>query len=379
MLYHLPPELLIYITDDISETTTLLALAQTHRCFRSIVRERLLRNASIPLRSIPHFIALISRHPMWAHSITIIELRDDTPEHKSILYSTPAMTACKKLLSSKPQGHARAAWEFALQIYHASPVLWTAMLFLALPCARALRIKPQSNEMPIAYKFVLQRYMRTCSQSEFLSRLYARSHSHPDLLSRLETYVLKRVCVLDVHAPHELYDPISVSHLPNLHTLAVDGACLRPHTLQGIGTHQVAVLDATRQPGSLPARLKMLLVRGDVETMPWAWLKELQWYQSRDRIERAAFVDLGVRLYFSMSFRAVEERVFRQPRPEAFGDIDVGMLLATWFIIGADVQTLFQAEDDGAAGGKIEFYEQNLLFGSKAEAMGREAMRKELL
>src|SRR5690242_2892625 len=238
MLHHLPPELLLYVVQDVSDTTALLALALTHRSFRAIVRKRLLLNARVPLRSIPHFIVLISRHPEWAKSIKLIELRDDTSEHKSIPYSVPAMAVCRELTSAITQRSAKAVFGYALQLYHASPIVWTAMLFLALPCARALRIKPRSDDMPVAYEFVLRHYTRGSSQT--------------DLLSRLESFVLKRVLVLDVHAPPELHDPIAVSHLPNLHTLAVDGQCLRPRTLHGIGTHQAPCLLPRVRPAAFP-------------------------------------------------------------------------------------------------------------------------------
>lgn len=346
MLHRLPPELLLYIIQDVSDTTTLLALALTHRSFRAIVRERLLLNARVPLRSIPHFIVLISRHPQWAESIKIIELRDDTSEYKSIPYSVPAMGVCRELISAIKQGSAKAVFGYALQLYHASPIVWTAMLFLALPCARALRVKPRSDDMPVAYEFVLRHYTRGSSQT--------------DPLSRLELFVMKRVLVLDVHAPPELHDPIAVSHLPNLHTLAVDGQCLRPRTLRGIGTHQATVLAATRPPGSIPVLLKTLLVRADVENMPWDWLQELQWHQMRDQSERRVFTNLEVQLFSSTPYQAVEKCVSQRPKLGMFGEANADLVLSAWMIMGANFQTFFRVEDGGATGGQVENYERRV-------------------
>ena len=51
-------------------------LAYTHRTFRNIVREIVVRNAAIPLRSIRHFIVFLSENPGWAKSIRKIELLD---------------------------------------------------------------------------------------------------------------------------------------------------------------------------------------------------------------------------------------------------------------------------------------------------------------
>lgn len=353
MLLRLPDELLLHIALNLSNNTCLTNLALTRRSFRNVACECLLRNASIPLRSIPQFIVLVSHHPGWAHSITHIELRDDSAPIEKVPYNVSAIKLCRTLISNTWRGPDHIAIQFALQLYHTSPVLWTALLFAALPHAKSLLIQPQSDDLPLAYEFIL--------------REYTRIHANNELLAQLETYVLNRLQALEVHSPSPLYPPIAVCHLTNLRTLVVDGACLRPKDLHGFGTHQQWILQWTRPPGSLPAGLKTLHIHGDAESMPWTWLHELQWHQSPSLLGgEPEFADLSVRLFFDMPCRSRDGRtgvadfINSDLNHEAFGGTCVVRLLWEFFKMDVDFQTYFRLDSaEGMAGHR---YEQKSLF-----------------
>ena len=120
------------------------------------------------------------------------------------------------------------------------------------------------------------------------------------------------------------------------------------------------VLAATRPPGSIPVLLKTLLVRADVESMPWDWLQELQWHQMRDQSERRVFTDLEVRLFSSTPYQAVEKCVSQRPKLGIFGEANADLVLSAWMIMGANFQTFFRVEDGGVTDGRVEHYERRV-------------------
>ena len=58
------------------------------------------------------------------------------------------------------------------------------------------------------------------------------------------------------------------------------GKMSSPTKLHGYGTRQSWILHHTRPDGSLPYRLESLQIYGTHVTMPWEWLRELQWCQT---------------------------------------------------------------------------------------------------
>lgn len=329
----LPDELLLQITFNTggdNRTLWLLNLALSHRAFRQVVHETLVRNAVVPVRSIPYYIALLSHHPSWANSITELELRDDSKQVKKLKFNSEAMQMAResivRLWTGQEEEKARCGLEFGNE----SPLLWTPLLFAALPNAKTLRVAPASDdEIHDAYRLLLRHW--ECAE-----------YFMQPLISSAQT----RLEVLTVRASRDIYDPIGVSHLTNLGSLTVDGECLRPADFREFGTHGKAMLARTHPTGSLPLHLETLHVYGDERTMPWQWLRELQWHQVQNRFGEVAFTHLKVRLFFNIPCHTLARFLVFNFEPDVFQNIDVLMLLYIWEQSPVDFESLFRDPKD---------------------------------
>ncbi|KAF1928959.1 uncharacterized protein M421DRAFT_4781 [Didymella exigua CBS 183.55] len=332
MLCLLPDELLLQIALYISNNKSQINLALTHRNFRNTVYESLIRTAIIPIRSIPQYITLLSRHPSWANTITDIELQDSTEDINDFTFTPEDGRVVDGFVSRLLTGQERDMVRRAFTKDHQSPLAWTSLLFVALPNAKTLRAAPRTdNEIPEAYQFLLRHW--ACDRRIFWTPLLTYAQSH--------------IQALTVRAPSDIYDPIGVSHLVSLKILIVDGECLRPVTFMECTSHWIAIAARTRPFGSLPRNLENLHIYGDEQTIPWHWLLELQFYQLNNEFGSLIFTQLKLRLFFNITCKTLARFLVYKFEPGSYDNIDALRLLQIWQQSAVDFQTLFRDPKDG--------------------------------
>ncbi|KAF2827361.1 hypothetical protein CC86DRAFT_466148 [Ophiobolus disseminans] len=268
-MLRLSDELLLMVTDAIDgdqATSDLRQLALAHSRFRPIVHETLMRNCVIPIRSIPMYLILISRHPAWIRHINKITLIAKEPAKNELKVSHRALEASRSFIRSLwPSVLLQKEQEFQLGME--SSELWALVLFAALSNVKEVLLRPMRGQWPAAYESLL---VRTAPRDTF------------KLQQCLFDVVKDRLEVLSIDNDGPLKPAESLSLVQ-----------LRLYTMSELKILNLAVrigypFDNRGTQWALPPNLEVLRIHCDQATFPWHILHGLHYAMT----QRNAFSSL---------------------------------------------------------------------------------------
>lgn len=339
-VFRAPDELLLKIALHIgSDTASLRHLALTHRHFRSVAHEALVRSGVVPIRSIPKYILLLSRHPEWEPLITRIEYKDGSDPDPQIKPRQATIDAGLKVLGKVVPRHMFETVKEEFLSLTLWPETWSLLLIASLPNARVLAVNPRYHPFPRAYRSIVE------------SKLVSQ-YSHDLLFDRLGELIVHRMEVLDIRAEdpnHRYYAVVRIQayEFRNLKVLSLPGDFVRLQMEErsgriGLFGSWKPLCDHWRV---LPQNLETLRIYCDQETCPWEWLLELHMCISCSK----DFSRLRhIQLLFSLPCRSLAHyAVCSVESTRRFADGKILALLQVWAKLGIFFETLFLQHGTG--------------------------------
>jgi hypothetical protein len=301
--------------------THLCHLALSHRKFRHIAYEVLVRNAVLPIRSLPKYIDILSQHPSWIPHITHITLIDgDTSRPFKAEVSQQAVVACHAATRDLTPSYSMQDIEALLRADKDRPEIWLRLLFACLPNVKALTLQPTSASFHQSYR------------SFFLGDQH---HASPNDFSQCLPALLRTLEVLEViSGPSVDRETIRASarfsHLANLRNLTVSGQFIQS------GTDYPDPI--ARYPQFvLPWNLECLRIFCSKDTCPWSFLEIL----GRNLVAGQFPCLVRVQLFFNTSCRSLASSVMSLYPNPVFQDMRVFNLLTTWQTPNTSLETHF--------------------------------------
>jgi hypothetical protein len=319
----LPDELLLNIASGVDgddRNSDLCHLALSHRKFRHIAHELLIRNAVLPIRSLPKYIDLLSQHPSWIPDITHVTLIDgDTSRPFEAEVSQEAVVACHAATRDFIPSYDTQDIEALLRADKDRPEIWLRLLFASLPSVKALSLQPTSAPFHPSYR----------------SFLGNQHHSSPNDFSQCLPTLLRRLEVLEVVSGssadcESITASARFSHLANLRNLIVSGQFIQS------GTDYPDPI--ARYPQFvLPWSLECLQIFCSKDTCPWSFLEIL----GRNIVAGVFPCLVKVQLFFNTSCRSLAGFAMSPYPNPVFQDIRVSDLLTKWQIPNTSLETHF--------------------------------------
>ena len=322
----LPDELLLEIAKEFHGDLALddlrhLALAQ--RRFRHVVHKMLIRNGVVPMRSIPRYVELVSKHSDWICHIKKIKLVDG-----KTVNNTPGSNVSQSAVGAC-YGLVRALWshilgnqeeEFRREMK--SSGLWALVLFAAFGNLRELSLEFKNSHWPEVYHTLL---LSPAYQIQMPLNIL-RHYLYEVLAKRLEVLCIMTDMPVDQMNGHPI-KRLELYHMERLKTLTVSGKVL---------WHSMAVPLSV-----LPANLEVLQIYCDQSTCPWFFLEQLHfWMSASNHFARLR----QVQLFFSLPCRSLARYVVCQAKPARIlghGNITISKLLDDWKKLGTSFETYF--------------------------------------
>jgi hypothetical protein len=250
-IVRLPDEILLHIASSIDgddACTALRHLALTHRRFRHIVKEKLIRNGVVQVHSISQYLSLLLEHPDWRPHFKHIEFRD-SGEMNAFNPSQAARRACygtiRDLLPNYPAVNLSEDFEREVD----NGAIWLMVVLAVVSNTEKVSLRSTDFVQSYTHDWILDPW-----------------RAPGDLLSALGNMVWPRLKFLrvttDDESPFSRRIPACFINLCNLQVLEITGDFLE--VLEGIiGWGQVP---------RLPSSLEVLRVFCDQESEHWAFL-----------------------------------------------------------------------------------------------------------
>ncbi|KAF2130021.1 hypothetical protein P153DRAFT_229403 [Dothidotthia symphoricarpi CBS 119687] len=304
----MPDEILLNIVLSIDkDTTNLQHFALTHRRFRNVAHEALVRTGIVPLRSIPKYFVLVSQNPGWALHIKHIEFKDGSQPVKHVKARQATIDAGLKMIRAMDARYASKDMEEEFSSYTQPPLTWTYLLLASLPDLNSVSVTPNRYPLPVSY-----------------SELLTSPLNDSPLLDRLLDLFTPRLNTLEINTADPSYGPdqsatISLNHLYCLTSLTLPAVLI---------SHSV-----------LPANIETLRITADDIPVPWSWLRALHYM----RYEDGCFPHLHkLQLLFSLPCRSLAYFVVYGVKTlRRWEDTEVLELLHEWGEGDVVFETLF--------------------------------------
>tara|TARA_R110002003_G_scaffold1389_7_gene22969 strand:+ start:5294 stop:6409 length:1116 start_codon:yes stop_codon:yes gene_type:complete len=321
-ILRLPDEILLHIASSIdgdNACTALRHLALTHRRFRHIVEEKLIRNGVVQVRSISEYVHHLSEHPEWMPHFKHIEFRHNGDIY-NIYSSQKARTACygmiRDLLPTYPS--VNLSEDFDGEAHDGA--IWLMVVLALMPNAQEVSLRLTDIMRPRTYDWILY----SCKAPR-------------GLLSALGNIVWPRLEFIRVTTESEgrfcREAPARFNHLCNLKVLETTSDFLdRAYFLS--------------PESMLPSSLEVLQVFCDQENAPWHFL--LNKYHDICRTDYFSHLR-RIQLCFNQPCRSVAQYAVCNTAHfyswSLLGHIDLTDFLSKWRKANICLQTTFKDRD----------------------------------
>ncbi|KAH7393883.1 hypothetical protein DE146DRAFT_110880 [Phaeosphaeria sp. MPI-PUGE-AT-0046c] len=271
-LVRLPDEILLDVAMRVGCAIDLGQLALTHRRFRFIVQDVLVRNGRLSINNIPRYIELLEQNQGWIAQIKHIEFKRVPPHYEAFGPTRKARKACARLVRALALTVPDAQRQMELEMDLKLSESWVLVLLAILPNATTLTIASDEGSLD-----------SRCAP--LLTRQYFGSNTSSGLRHELLDMVEGRLATVSItmdKAPTRLPKiPFRLVHFKALKTCTVAGNFVS-------GVH-------FQPPDSvLPQQLELLRITCDQNTCPWDWIDWLQQQMMRNLFQSLQSVQLFV-------------------------------------------------------------------------------------
>lgn len=248
-ILRLPDEILLKIASNLKGASgDLHDLALTHRRFRFVVQESLVREGRVQMRKIPRYILLLWENPGLIPQIQHIELVRDRQKREGFTTGEHAERACAGFVEDLTLSMSAAQRRAELRNAISKPSFWIMALLAIMSHTTSLTIRSDNGFRDMMFAILLEHYCRTSTGS--LTKELMRI-----AFERLESISIPR----DVRCPY----PLTLAHCQALRVLTIAGSFLS-------GSHHLPSKDL------FPQGLELIQIPCGRGTFPWQFLGHLR-------------------------------------------------------------------------------------------------------
>jgi hypothetical protein len=314
----LPEEILLHIASSIDGNdacTALRHLALTHRRFRHVVKERLIRNGVVQVHSISQYLSLLLEHPEWRPHFKHIEFRD-SGDMNVLNPSQAARRSCHGMICDLLPNYPAVNLYEDFEREADNGAIWLMVVLAVVSNTEKVSLRSTDFVQSQTYDWILDPW-----------------GAPGNLLSALGNMVWPRLKFLrvttDDESPFSRRIPASFIGLCNLQVLEITGDFLEGIIYWG-------------QLPMLPSSLEVLRVFCDQESAHWAFLAIMY----EDICHTEDFSHLRrIQLCFNQPCRSVAHYAVcntAHSYPWAlFGHLDLTDFLSKWRKFNVCLQTTF--------------------------------------